>query len=151
DREVFGVIAERALDRDAFGDVAEGLRRPVGIDVVDLVDIHAAIAERVLHAAGGALPVFRRRRDVMRISAHAVACELAIDSRATCLRVLGFLQHQYAGALAKDKTIAAAIPRTGGCRGIIVAGGERTRGAKARSEEHTSELQSHSDLVCRLL
>src|SRR5947207_4553923 len=25
------------------------------------------------------------------------------------------------------------------------------RGACARSEEHTSELQSHSDLVCRLL
>src|SRR5260221_14287923 len=24
-------------------------------------------------------------------------------------------------------------------------------GAKTRSEEHTSELQSHSDLVCRLL
>src|SRR5438034_5797329 len=27
----------------------------------------------------------------------------------------------------------------------------RTRAAKCRSEEHTSELQSHSDLVCRLL
>src|SRR5437588_3231384 len=25
------------------------------------------------------------------------------------------------------------------------------RGAASRSEEHTSELQSHSDLVCRLL
>src|SRR5438132_9192568 len=28
--------------------------------------------------------------------------------------------------------------------------GERTR-APSRSEEHTSELQSHSDLVCRIL
>src|SRR5260221_9242595 len=27
----------------------------------------------------------------------------------------------------------------------------RTEEANARSEEHTSELQSHSDLVCRLL
>src|SRR6266540_1426296 len=27
----------------------------------------------------------------------------------------------------------------------------RARGASARSEEHTSELQSHHDLVCRLL
>src|SRR5215211_9445792 len=26
-----------------------------------------------------------------------------------------------------------------------------SRGPSARSEEHTSELQSHSDLVCRLL
>src|SRR5260221_5785716 len=29
--------------------------------------------------------------------------------------------------------------------------GQDTRTAPARSEEHTSELQSHSDLVCRLL
>src|SRR5437588_8794259 len=28
---------------------------------------------------------------------------------------------------------------------------ERRRGQRDRSEEHTSELQSHSDLVCRLL
>src|SRR5438034_7591135 len=28
---------------------------------------------------------------------------------------------------------------------------ERTRRLPRRSEEHTSELQSHSDLVCRLL
>src|SRR5438034_4868308 len=27
----------------------------------------------------------------------------------------------------------------------------RGRGRRCRSEEHTSELQSHSDLVCRLL
>src|SRR5882672_5890583 len=29
--------------------------------------------------------------------------------------------------------------------------GRRTRSSPIRSEEHTSELQSHSDLVCRLL
>src|SRR5947207_10111077 len=29
--------------------------------------------------------------------------------------------------------------------------GDRTDPAQRRSEEHTSELQSHSDLVCRLL
>src|SRR5438132_7092558 len=36
--------------------------------------------------------------------------------------------------------------RTGGERD-----GQRQRHEHARSEEHTSELQSHSDLVCRLL
>src|SRR5438132_2345852 len=30
-------------------------------------------------------------------------------------------------------------------------GGAREQGDVRRSEEHTSELQSHSDLVCRLL
>src|SRR5438132_2261608 len=34
-----------------------------------------------------------------------------------------------------------------GVRGV----GQRGRGEADRSEEHTSELQSHSDLVCRLL
>src|SRR5260221_7402468 len=35
-----------------------------------------------------------------------------------------------------------------GARATLARGGDRAPG---RSEEHTSELQSHSDLVCRLL
>src|SRR5437588_12909253 len=40
-------------------------------------------------------------------------------------------------------------PRSSGAvrKGVPVGHGRRAR----RSEEHTSELQSHSDLVCRLL
>src|SRR5438132_14385013 len=34
---------------------------------------------------------------------------------------------------------------------LVVPGGWGTRATRMRSEEHTSELQSHSDLVCRLL
>src|SRR5215211_9377144 len=41
---------------------------------------------------------------------------------------------------------ARAASRSRGRRGYSPAGG-----ALVRSEEHTSELQSHSDLVCRLL
>src|SRR5437773_3806975 len=33
----------------------------------------------------------------------------------------------------------------------IPAAFETVRGSRCRSEEHTSELQSHHDLVCRLL
>src|SRR5260221_9682872 len=33
----------------------------------------------------------------------------------------------------------------------VVGGNEVLLGGERRSEEHTSELQSHSDLVCRLL
>src|SRR5438132_8135999 len=36
-------------------------------------------------------------------------------------------------------------------RGVSGTFLELNRGAIVRSEEHTSELQSHSDLVCRLL
>src|SRR2546430_13535663 len=43
---------------------------------------------------------------------------------------------------------------SGGCRRGARAGGDvpsRTGRAASRSEEHTSELQSQSNLVCRLL
>src|SRR5437773_11146600 len=45
---------------------------------------------------------------------------------------------------------SAALPRraTRGCPG---GPGTAGRGHHPRSEEHTSELQSHHDLVCRLL
>src|SRR5260221_6747724 len=36
-------------------------------------------------------------------------------------------------------------------RGITAKARRPSPGRSARSEEHTSELQSHSDLVCRLL
>src|SRR5438034_7288351 len=36
-------------------------------------------------------------------------------------------------------------------RGFFALEGGRFVGLERRSEEHTSELQSHSDLVCRLL
>src|SRR5260370_7629190 len=35
--------------------------------------------------------------------------------------------------------------------GTVAPGNETGRGAARRSEEHTSELQSHLNLVCRLL
>src|SRR5438034_11557771 len=42
--------------------------------------------------------------------------------------------------------------RGGGPAGVLCGAGRRGGGhAVDRSEEHTSELQSHSDLVCRLL
>src|SRR2546427_8793427 len=39
------------------------------------------------------------------------------------------------------------------CLGLVVVGGRRKRRGRPdrRSEEHTSELQSQSNLVCRLL
>src|SRR5438034_7101161 len=58
-------------------------------------------------------------------------------------------------------TLFRSGSRPAGPAGVVLADGEgdradpvRRRGRPARrgrSEEHTSELQSHSDLVCRLL
>src|SRR5260221_5651734 len=50
--------------------------------------------------------------------------------------------------------IVSAAFRSGAARGarrLSSVARPRAPGKPARSEEHTSELQSHSDLVCRLL
>src|SRR5260370_31642104 len=44
-----------------------------------------------------------------------------------------------------------ASPRRPGHRGPARHGQRPGRGTRRRSEEHTSELQSHLNLVCRLL
>src|SRR5438034_8555641 len=51
--------------------------------------------------------------------------------------------------------ISTSTSRGGGSstlqHGAVIAPPERDPARSVRSEEHTSELQSHSDLVCRLL
>src|SRR5438034_4725926 len=61
------------------------------------------------------------------------------------LRFKGF--SAYAGGLALGLIMIPLILRTTEEVVLLVPNGYR----EARSEEHTSELQSHSDLVCRLL
>src|SRR5438034_1787739 len=51
--------------------------------------------------------------------------------------------HRGAGGVRHAR--ALSVQRARSTRGLLL------RQGSARSEEHTSELQSHSDLVCRLL
>src|SRR5436190_9433653 len=53
----------------------------------------------------------------------------------------------------RNRAAAATSPLTihARCSASAPRPGWIVRGEVARSEEHTSELQSHSDLVCRLL
>src|SRR5438034_6540905 len=53
-------------------------------------------------------------------------------------------------AQSRDEACVAEIPTAETDAGIAVPP-SRSRTPARRSEEHTSELQSHSDLVCRLL
>src|SRR5438034_7808425 len=66
------------------------------------------------------------------------------------------LFRSYAGRIAGDNTtglyVGGAVHYYVGLAYARVSGdGGFTTGDSIRSEEHTSELQSHSDLVCRLL
>src|SRR2546430_13042960 len=57
-----------------------------------------------------------------------------------CARGSGHPASEACGAVAgPDRAIAPSV------------GGDRSAGDRVRSEEHTSELQSQSNLVCRLL
>src|SRR5438132_3974883 len=49
------------------------------------------------------------------------------------------------------RALARALQGRGAGGGGCTVRDDLVTGAHARSEEHTSELQSHSDLVCRLL
>ena len=54
----FACVAERALDRDGLGDVAERRRRAVRVDVADRRPAFSPASRmRVEHALIGALPV----------------------------------------------------------------------------------------------
>src|SRR5437588_1277764 len=48
-------------------------------------------------------------------------------------------------------TLFRSLPRVPGCAAGPPPSGVDPLRHRQRSEEHTSELQSHSDLVCRLL
>src|SRR5438552_409936 len=78
-----------------------------------------------------AVPVFGRRSDVVRIGAHPVSGELAIDPRAARLRMLVLLQHDHPGALAQHEAVAVDVPRTTGGGRVVVARGERLDHAEA--------------------
>src|SRR2546421_2668747 len=50
-----------------------------------------------------------------------------------------------------SSSAGASGTRQRGSRGTASDSDGRSRSSRSRSEEHTSELQSRSDLVCRLL
>ena len=77
----------------------------MGVDVRYILGIESGVAQRYLHAAGGAFASRGRRGHVVRVGGVAVAHDLTIDSRPALLRMLQFLEHQYASALAHHKSV----------------------------------------------
>ena len=66
------------------------------------------------------------------VAGQAVADEFGVDSRAARLRVLEFLEHDAARALAHDEAVAVAIVGARGLlRPVVEAGRQRPAGAEA--------------------
>src|SRR5260221_9685282 len=82
---------------------------------------------------------------------------LSIPSIKRAVRVLRSTKSNAPSAACKPKCMAPLTmnrersPRRTTCRTFRIPGALISTAAPDRSEEHTSELQSHSDLVCRLL
>src|SRR5438034_7428318 len=77
-----------------------------------------------------------------------LAFQLGLDETQTreVARILDELKTERAQASVDHRRMSAALADV-----LAEDSFDATRAAEARSEEHTSELQSHSDLVCRLL
>src|SRR5262249_32492414 len=134
-RNLPGMALETVMDGDGFGDIPERSRRAVRVDIVDLIEVELRIADRVLHGAHRALAVLAWRWHVMRVRAHAVTGELAVDLGAAPLRVLQLLEDHHPGAFAEHEAVTVHIPGAAGSGGIVVAGAERPHCRKSAQAE----------------
>ena len=113
------MISEGQFDRFGFVLVAQRGRCAMCVDVLDLVGIDLGITKRRFHATGR--PIAIGRGDVMRISAHAVADELAIDARSALAGMFVLFEHQNSSAFAQHETVAVAVPGPARGRGVVIA------------------------------
>ena len=91
------------------------------VEVVNLIDIDARIAQGVRHTPGSAFTILARSSHVVGIRAHAEPGKFAIDPRTTSLGMLIFFKHQHTGTFTEYKAGAHLVPRTTGRLRIIVA------------------------------
>ena len=114
DHQLVGVAAEGLADGRRLTGVVEGRGGAVGVDVVHILQLEAAVGHGFGHGSGSALAVGGGRSDVIGVTGSAVADNFGVDLRAAGLGVFQLLQHQDAGALAHDETAALLVKGNGG-------------------------------------
>ena len=91
---------------------------------------------------------------MVRICAHAITRQFAINLCAACPGMFEFFQNQYPGTLAHHKTIAILVPWTAGRFGLVVARAQRARGAKPANAQFMHSrfgTASHHDVGITIL
>ena len=139
DVELIGVFAEEFGDGLHFGDVADGRRRAVNVDVVDVFGLHACVFEGIAHHEVGTEAFGVGSGDVVRIGRHAHTCYFAVDLGTACLGVLEFFENEHTGAFAHNETVAAGGEGTRSVLGVVVARGE---GVHSRETAHAGRPDS---------
>ena len=115
------MLAERALERRGLVDVVLLRAGAVRVDVVDVLGVGAALAQRVRDRLGHLEPVGLEAGHVVRVAAAGEAGDLAVDVRAARAGVLELLEHQHRAALAHHEPVAVAVERPRGVAGLVVA------------------------------
>ena len=104
----------------------------MGVDVIDLVRPDRSAGERSLHRHRQSLALWIGLGDMESVTGRGVAREFTVDPRPASLRVLQRFEHQHAGALAHDETIAPAVKRAASRLRGVVARAHRLHRAKTR-------------------
>ncbi len=125
-----GRVAEGPANRHSLTDVARRRRRAVCVQVVDIRSIDSGIVQCGGHRLARTLAVLRRRRDVISVTAHAEADELAVDRCATSPGVIEFLQHHAARTVAQYETVPVDVERTAGPLRFVIARRHRLGGTE---------------------
>jgi hypothetical protein len=119
--DVPGRVAERDPDRHRLGDVADRRRRGVGIEMPDVRRLQVAVVEGVAHRRDRTGTRWVGLGDVVRVGADPGAGELGVDAHAARLGVFSGLQHDHAGALAEDESVASLVVGTARSLRLVVA------------------------------
>src|SRR5207248_1923927 len=129
DRDLLGSLAHHPLDSRGLGLVVQLRRRPVGVDVVDVLRTDVRVLERLRHGACGTVSILFGHHDVKGIVGHGEADDLAEDLGPAALGVLERLQDQHARALAGDEAMFGITRGTK--KGEMRSGPRSPRSAKA--------------------
>src|SRR5258708_29746544 len=119
------MIAKHTLHRTKLNLVAEWRRGAMGVDIVDVLDIHLGPLQGSPHRAIAAIAILGGCRDVMSITAEAITDDLGINLGTALLGVLVFFQNDDAGAFAHDEAVTALIPGPRAGRRIVVISGRQ--------------------------
>ncbi len=83
------------------------------VDIVDVGEVEPRLAHRICIERNAPEPSGCGAGDVIGVARQAVADDLGIDLGAALLRMLIFLEHQHARALAHDEAVAVLVIRGG--------------------------------------
>ena len=103
------------------------------VQVIDIRRRRSGVRERGTHRLDRPVAIRWRIGDPVARQRIAVAGELGVDSRAAAARRGPFLEHQKAGAFAKEKAVARRIERPASRCGVSLSGETAERRQKPES------------------